>query len=546
MLPEENFVIGSLADQSLSPNELAALRTQQSVRPTGGRQQGWLSENPDFGLVVPRSPADYAAYALGPAGKIAGTVGKAATLGFGLALDPSEAIAGPVGSVKKGAKALSGKIGEILGLYPSSTAEKIAEETLGGGYSVHLPTGQQPTEGLMVGKYRNDDPRNLVVPKEEFTPESVRAHAATNAKALAAEDAYLGSWFDQPNNKVYLDVSRRFAPDQIRQATKFGEGTDQLALYDVGAKDTRPIGNWRNFVAGPEFAERMGEMADVGRAYLNKQPTKEWWDMHNTAFERVYGNQNLPQAAGFMASTAPVTAPRENVQMASEYMRRYLKGEPIIQPEFRIPDTAMKRVGMQMPMETGRTPNLEKSARGAIDELQRSKVRNEAQALLGDPNAVVLDRHWARLPEDPKRGIYTGTEEGVIDAKPRKTGDNDYDFMADQVRTAARERGRTPRDYSADVWTGIRETIKNTDQLFGVPHKGSAITGESKSYADHLEDLIVDKAKHLSKIEGKTVTPKELEARLSRGDADLLSTLLAGSGVLYGIYQQTQRGRDAM
>lgn len=512
----------------LSPHEIAAQRVAQAARPIAGRKEGWATENPDLGL-IPRTPLDVGLLAAG--GPIGGRAAKIGALAVGAALEPSEAQAGKISKAKE-------VLNSILGLHPTTTAQKIAEETLGGGYSVHVPTGARPSEGLMVGKYGNEDPRNLVVAKEQFSPASVEAHAAKNAKALAAEDAYLGSWLEEPTNKVYLDVSRRFAPEQVRQATKFGEGSGQISLYDIGAGATKPVGNWRGFVASPEFNQRMGEMADVGRAYLNKQPTKEWWDMHNTAFERVYGKQNIPQAAGFTASTAPVTAPRENVQMMSEYMRRHLKGEPIVQPDFRIPETAMKRVGMQMPMETGRAANLEKSARGAIDELQRAKVRSEAQALLGDPNAVVLDRHWARLSEDPARGIYAHPEEGVIEAKPLKKGQHDYDFMADQVRTAARSAKRDPRDYSADVWTGIRETIKNTDQLFGTPHKGSAITGESKSYADHLDDLILDKAKHLK------ITPAEMERRLSRGDAELLSTVLAGSPAIYGVYQRWQKGNQ--
>ena len=79
---------------------------------------------------------------------------------------------------------------------------------------------------------------------------------------------------------------------------------------------------------------------------------------------------------------------------------------------------------------------------------------------------------------------------------------------------------------SADIWTGIRETIKNTSELFGQKFRGSAITGDSKSYADHFDDLIRAKAKHLG------VTVEQMEAKLRNGDANLMSAILsAGAGL---------------
>jgi hypothetical protein len=77
------------------------------VKPIGGRHEGWLSEHPDFGLVVPRSPADYAALTtMGPAGKGLSALAKAIVLGIGLLLEPDEAQAGPAGMLRRGAGGL--------------------------------------------------------------------------------------------------------------------------------------------------------------------------------------------------------------------------------------------------------------------------------------------------------------------------------------------------------------------------------------------------------------------------------------------------------
>ena len=324
---------------------------------------------------------------------------------------PEQDLFGGFGGVTKGVKGPAkgfapGSIAE-LGAHPTTTPEAIYGGTMEkGGYSVNLPSGQIPSEGLMVGKYKNTDPRNLVVPQEGFNPAAIEQHAATNAAALAKEGAHLGTWVG-PDGKIYLDVAQQYPVDKIRLATKTGERTGQLAGYNVGAGESFPIGNWRDFVASPEFKARMDEMAGTGRDYLSKFPSKEWWDMHGSAFERAYGTENLPQVAGFSAATAPVSNPYDNMRAMSEYMRRHISGEPIIQPDYRIPEGGMGpwSAGKQIPLEQSRIANLNKAAAGNLDQLQRAKVREEAMAMSGDPNAVVLDRHWARLTEDPARGI---------------------------------------------------------------------------------------------------------------------------------------------
>lgn len=168
-----------------------------------------------------------------------------------------------------------------------------------------------------------------------------------------------------------------------------------------------------------------------------------------------------------------------------------------------------------MPMEASRVSNLNLAEQGRYSELRRDKVQNEAMAMMGDPNAVVLDRHQARVSEKPSAGIFANTEEGKINPGP------DYQLLKRQFEIAAQRAGRSPRDYSADVWTGIRETLRNKSELYGTKYQENAVRGESKSYADIYDDVVVDKARHMG------ITPAELERRLERGDVSLLSAMLA-------------------
>lgn len=432
-------------------------------------------------------------------------------LGMGLAMLSAAPVVGGLVKLSK-----AERIANLLGKSPESTPEAIVEATKEGGYSVNLPTGATPNEGLMMGKYANVDPRNMVLESgQPLTQDKLADFVARNEAALGKPENFLGTWADPESGKTYLDVSRRFEPNEVRKATKFGERTGQLAGYNVGEGASFPVGNWRQYIEGPEFAGRMDEMAAVGRDYLSKHMSKEWWDMHGSSFERVYGPERLERLAGFIAATAPNAQPRENLQTMSEYMRRLIKEEPIIQPDYRIPPGQMSRKeGSKIGMESSRAANLRQAEKGNLAGLQKNKVREEAMALMGDPTAVVLDRHWARIAEDPSQGVFTASSEGIVEAGA------DYDALKAAVSKAAAAANRTPRDYSADVWTGIRETIKNKSELFGQKYKGSAIRGESKSYADQFDDLIADKAKFLG------ISVEEMERRLRNGDATLLSLML--------------------
>lgn len=409
---------------------------------------------------------------------------------------------------------------------PKGLLASIVKETAEhGGSSRHILTGAGPDGGIMAGKYANTDARNTVLPKgEALTQDHLEDFVKKNKKALAQPDHFLGTWQDPDSGKTYLDVSKRHEPDNLRGATKFAEGTGQLSVYDSGTGTTHPVGNWQSFIESPEYHDRLHQMAAEGRAYLDANPdarTKEWWDLKGTGMNRVYGDENLPHVAGYTAATAPNTAPPENIQMMSEYMRRHIKGEPIVQPAWRTPEGTMSRnPGKQIGMEGSRKNNLIKALAGDLDAMRGPKVRSEALAFMGDPDQAVIDRHQIRLAEDPARGIYAGSQEGVLPAETVKHGDPYYKIV-DQMKIAADKAGRPLKDFSADVWTGIRERIRNTSDLFGEKYAGHSVRGESYSYADHFDQLVQRKATHLG------ISTDEMESRLKRGDTNLLGIMLA-------------------
>ncbi len=419
----------------------------------------------------------------------------------------------------------AGKLGKMAGRahVPKSTVSRIIEQTReAGGHSVNLPTGKIPTEGLMMGQARAGTAASRMLPNmEAMTPASVREFVEANQARLSKPDSYLGSWRDPASGEVFLDISKQFDPADIRAATKYGERTGQRAGYDLGARAEGrepefPVGSLPEFLKSPEFQQRMTEMQQVGRDYLDQHPNPNWWDIRGTALERVYGADELERVAGLTATTAPMLEPKPNLQQMSEYMRRHLKGEPIYQPDWRVPAGTMSRnegarIGLPHKQNLQRADELK--------PLSGAKVESERKALLGDPDAVVLDRHWAKISEKPEAGVYVEPGAGKI------SSDKTYEMISDSVTEGAKAAGMTPRDFSANVWTGIRETIKTKNELFGQKFKKGSIQGESKSYADHFEDLLDEKAAHLG------ITKPELEARLRSGDANLLAWVIAATGI---------------
>ena len=423
----------------------------------------------------------------------------------------------------KGARKMGSAAESLLGAYPSTTAGRILNETKKGGYSVHVGTGREPPDGLMAGIYPNTDPRNVVLPGGGLNKKAIEDFAAKNQKALAQDDRYLGTWQDPSDSQVYLDVSRRFEPGEVRPATKFAEKTAQLEIYDAGNGVTLPVGNWKEFIDSPEFTSRLGDMEKIGRKYLKDHAGPEWWDMYGTKFEEIYGAENMRKLAGVLAATSPNSNPRTNIATMSEYMRRIIKSEDMIQPGWRTPADAMTRnEGMQIGMESSRAKNLLAAEAGDIAALRKQKVNNMARALIGDPDAIVLDRHFAKVGEKPKAGVFTNAEVNVIK-------DKEYDYMFDNITQYTKDanaslpksKHRDARDRSADIWTGIRETIQKTGELFGTKYPGASIPGESKAISSVFEDMIKEKAAHLK------ITVQEMEKRLKSGDAELLSYVLA-------------------
>lgn len=428
-----------------------------------------------------------------------------------------------------------------------------------GGISVSPVTGQVIEVGqpgpTMVGKYPNQSPRTMPIPAAQFKPSDVRKFYETNRDAFAKDpEAFVGGWHDKKNDIIYLDVSKGF--ETTREATKFGELQNpgavrgkptgvvrdpvtglwpkaQEAVFEPETMQELPIGNLRDFIDSDEFQSRVHEMAAIGRKAMGGE-NPEWWNIVNGPMARVYGKENVEAVAGYLASTSPQNGPVANTQMMTELMRRHLKNEPVRQPDWRAPETAMGKVGSGGTVSEGFSPkpgakfpnegtyaaNAERVRAGTPEKVQDDKVNDMFHALMGKLVGV-FDRHWAKLAEKPQAGIYADAVQNRLAGSMTSGQIEAYPLIENAVRTASKNAGVDISKYSAWVWEGIRDTIRKTGELYGQKHRASAIPETTTGFNEIFENLLTEKAKHLGVSVGK------LEEMLRAGDAELLAALLA-------------------
>ncbi len=407
--------------------------------------------------------------------------------------------------------------------FATTSPSRIVRETnKNDGYTVNMKTGKpvvaKKDKGFMMGIYKNADPRNSVI-EGKMSKKDVEDFIEKNNVKLNNDDFYLGAWYDKANNKTYLDVAKK--TNTKRKSVKLGEKTKQLEGFDVTKGTSYKVGNWDDFINSPEYAERLKYLNEEGISYLAKSPTSDWWKLKGTELEEIYGTENLPQIAGLLAATSPMENVTRNVRMASEYLRRIKSGEDILQPNFKFGDknipVTYEGIKNQMPMEKGRTKNLLAASKGEINKLNREKVRGMAKALLGDDDAMVFDRHWANLSEKVKDNIFTGLDKGQF-----PTG-GPYKKLEEVIRKNAKKAGITPREYTANIWTGYRNLAQTKGEVFGVKTAGEGIQGESKAISDIFSDLVTDKAKKLN------IPRDEFVEQLKKGTMNLTSLSLLGN-----------------
>jgi hypothetical protein len=448
----------------------------------------------------------------------------------------------------------------LAGRTPASSLDQIAQrvhDVTRSDYAISIKpfTGEMAVSGkdtgIMAGRYANQTKKTVEVPLNQFTAKDVKAFIEQHADEYAEHpDRYVGAWqgkndADQPT--VFLDVAEKHETPRgaivsagnqrqpaglVRDPVTGKWPTPQQAVYDLKMEKEIPVGNLAEHLQTPEFQQRVDDMFTLGTKVMNG---KDWWNLYGSDLERVYGKERVAPLAAMLASTSPASAPVHNLRTASEYLRRLIKGEDIVQPGFRIPETAVghlktsmgamtpgdfNRPGTRMPLEQSRAGNLGRAAAGNYAGLQEDKVNDMFHALTG-MDVGVYDRRYAKLVEDYEKGVYAGPTKDKLEGSMLSGKVGPYALIENAMRDAAKRHNMPLGTFTAAVWEGIGETIKRTGNLFGMKQQAHSIPEISRGFPGIFNQMVAEKAKAWG------ISVAEFEQRLRNGDAELLGAILA-------------------
>lgn len=162
---------------------------------------------------------------------------------------------------------------------------------------------------------------------------------------------------------------------------------------------------------------------------------KDWYQECEQLFVEIYGRPKLNLIAKLFSATSQASSLKSNIQLFRKALHQWEKNLPF---EGYLP--GIKR----------QLNNLRSG--GGLSGL---KVKAFANAMSGDPNAVVVDRWLLRAFGMDKLSIRkTGPHTG----KALSSGASKKQFSAIEswVRQRAKEMNLEPRQLSAIIWSGVR------------------------------------------------------------------------------------------
>lgn len=171
-----------------------------------------------------------------------------------------------------------------------SAVEKMYNNTMqNGGSTVNLD-GITPTKGFAVAVKGFEQ----VVSKSEFTMKTLVDFIARNAKELSKPENFVGTWFNEKDGKIYLDVTRIRPSTQETLDTARSE--EELAVFNLENFNEIPTG------FKPEKVVKTDKVIELPTVDKEVAETKALDTM--TLQERVMGKLREPEKTVEMSTTA--------------------------------------------------------------------------------------------------------------------------------------------------------------------------------------------------------------------------------------------------
>lgn len=164
---------------------------------------------------------------------------------------------------------------------------------------------------------------------------------------------------------------------------------------------------------------------------------KDWYIRCQETIVDIFGEENLWLVSRLLAATSMNSTLKSNISL-------FIKAWNAIKY-----DEEFKGFMPVMLSSLNRVRNGE--------ELLGRKTRNFAQAMSGDPDAIVVDMWIMRAFEMNKNRKFKGRE---IDASPTKS---EYDEIEKWIKRKAKQKKLEPRQLCSMIWSGIRREKTGRD-----------------------------------------------------------------------------------
>lgn len=112
---------------------------------------------------------------------------------------------------------------------PASFDESVHAKILDEGGCTISTNGTVPVTGYALSEHKEHEE---IIPIADFTSQHVENFRTEHEELLARPNSYIGGWFNEDNDTVYLDIST-VLPER-REAMARARGARQAAIWDLG------------------------------------------------------------------------------------------------------------------------------------------------------------------------------------------------------------------------------------------------------------------------------------------------------------------------
>lgn len=222
-----------------------------------------------------------------------------------------------------------------------------------------------------------------------------------------------------------------------------GDWAKRMASEGIAAADVPKVRSASEKILAQQVAKSetgLTHVKSLVKMFTEGQAEGDWYNSGDELTKHF--GKDAPMVANLIAATSNNSTVKSNLTLALKVYAQHKAN----------PDLPIEGIMKTL------LPAISKATAG--EELGGRKVNNFAKALLGDPNAVVVDR-WMMRAFGFKGDVPTPTQ---------------YDVIEHGIQEMAKSQGVTPREAQAALWFGAKKKLEGSGRPESPPY-GALLKG---------------------------------------------------------------------